>query len=294
MVASYIALFKPRLALLVVFSAVLSYGIAVYLYPNICMNHWKLLYLILGGFLITGSANGFNQIIEIESDKKMDRTKNRPLPSETIPKIAATLFCIVTGVVGLYFLFTTNYLTCLLGFLSWASYVLVYTPLKKISSVAVWVGAIPGALPYLMGFTAVTEELNLFAWLLFSIQFFWQFPHFWAIAWVLDEDYQKGGFRLLPSKGGKDAITTFQILLYTIVLLIFSITPYIYVYKPENNVIISIGFVTTLLAGIAFLYKAFQLQYAKTDATAKGLMFASFIYLPVVQLILLAVVMCME
>lgn len=285
---SYIQLLKPRLASLVLFSSIISYLMATSCdkYPF----EWKTLILLsVGGFFVIGSANGFNQIIERATDALMERTQNRPLPLKIMAIKFALLFCTVLGIIGLFVLYKINYLTCFLGFLSWFSYVICYTPLKTKTPFAVYIGAIPGALPYLIGWTAATHEITNFAWILFGIQFFWQFPHFWSIAWVLDNDYKKAGIKLLPSKNGKDEVTTFQIIAYTIFLIIISYTPYLL--GQPNYLGITAG-IATFLTGIYFLIRALELHKQPTTEKAKKVMFASLIYLPIVQIILYLSILC--
>ena len=194
-IQDYAQLTKMRLASLVVFSAAMAYMTV----PG-QVNWIGLFWLTVGGFLVTGSANGFNQIIERDLDRKMDRTRLRPLPDLRISLAEAWLVCIVSGVIGIFILtYFMNVRSGLLGALAIVLYALVYTPMKKQSPFAVFVGAVPGAIPPLLGYVAATDGFTLQAWVLFSIQFIWQFPHFWAIAWVLHDDYKKAGFNLLPS-----------------------------------------------------------------------------------------------
>jgi protoheme IX farnesyltransferase len=269
----YAAFYKLRLASLVVFSAGLGYMIAV---EDI---EWiKFALLCLGGFLVTGSSNGFNQIIEVELDRLMDRTKNRPLVTGKMTNREAYIVASVSGLLGILVLFYLNPLSGILGVLALFLYVAIYTPLKQITPWAVFVGAFPGAIPPMLGFVAHTGEFGLEPGLLFALQFMWQFPHFWAIAWKSDEDYKKAGFRLLPSKGGKDQASAFLILLYSLFMVMVSLLPLAF------NLVGTISSVFILAAGILMVWPSIELFKNKTDKAATKVMFASFIYVPVVLL----------
>jgi protoheme IX farnesyltransferase len=210
-IKDYAALVKMRLASLVVFSAAISFLLA----PSSTFIWSKFLSLILGGFLVTGSSNAFNQIIERDLDKLMNRTHDRPLPAGRMSVNEALWLASITGLVGLSILWLyINPLSAFLGLLALMLYTLVYTPLKRVTPFAVFVGAFPGAIPPMLGWVAATNNLDLVAWILFTIQFIWQFPHFWAIAWVLDDDYKKAGFKMLPSPGGRDKNSAFQTMVY--------------------------------------------------------------------------------
>lgn len=274
-VKDYVLLLKLRLAFLVVLSAISGY---LFVGGGFGINFWL---LILGGFLITGSSNGFNQVIERDLDKKMNRTSNRPIPSGRMSVNEALIASSLFGIVGALLLFQINYYAGVLGLLALVMYVFIYTPLKRITPWAVFAGAFPGAIPPMLGVIAMTGtfqgEAGMIAGMLFFIQFIWQFPHFWAIAWVLDEDYAKGGFSLLPSKSRKSKKSAFQILVYTLFMVPVSLIPWVLDLTGE---------MTLLIAGIAgtwFFVKAYQLYIRLDDKSAKQLMFASFIYLPIVQ-----------
>lgn len=267
----YVQLTKLRLASLVVFSAAMSFLLA-----PVEIIWSKFIYLILGGFFITGSANGFNQIIERELDKLMDRTMNRPLPDSRITVTEAFAVCLLLGVAGVFILTFYMNVTCgILGLLAILLYTVVYTPLKRITPFAVFVGAIPGAIPPMLGWVAATNNLGLIAWLLFSIQFLWQFPHFWAIAWVLDDDYKKAGFNLLPT-GKRDKGSAMQALLYTICLVPVGLMPFIFHLSGWISMIV----ITSI--SIYFLFRAYQLYKECSIEAARSLMYASFLYLPIV------------
>lgn len=279
-VQSFLKLTKFRLSLLVVFSAIITYLTVTREYE------WKhIMALVLGGFLVTAAANGYNQIIEKDLDKLMNRTRLRPLPTNNLSSGEALIFCSISGLVGTILLWVfTNPLSGIIGFVSILLYALVYTPLKRVTPFSVFIGAWPGAFPTLIGAVAATEgfgEIKFFALLLFLIQFFWQFPHFWAIAWVSHDDYQKAGFFMLPSSGGRDHNSRFQIYIYTMFLFPISLTPYIFGYTGW----ISATIVSTM--SVVFLFQAYQLYKTGTIEAARKLMFGSFIYLPVVQLALM-------
>jgi heme o synthase len=266
---------KFRLSFLVVFSAGMGYMLAA---PGaIDWNHFAL--FALGGFLVTASSNIINQVIEKDLDKLMNRTARRPLPTGRLTVSEAITFCVMTGVIGLGILyFYINTLTALLTLASLILYGFVYTPMKRISPVAVHIGAIPGSLPPLIGWVAFSNHISVEGLLLFGIQFIWQFPHFWAIAWVLDEDYKKAGFKLLPSGGGKDLNTAFQIMIYTLMLIPLGLIPAKLGLTGINSAIIA------TVCGVMFLMQTFYLMKDGSRKAAKQIMFGSFFYLPVVQI----------
>ena len=271
-------LFKLRLATFVVFSSVIGLLIAA----NFNVNFVSILIISIAGFLVTGAANALNQIFEKESDFLMDRTKNRPVVTGVFSKAEASLYAGIAAVVGL--LMITLYFNEMAGLLSAVSlitYAFIYTPLKKESSIAVFVGAIPGALPPMIGAVAFDGVFGYWAVMLFAIQFVWQFPHFWAIAWVSFEDYQKAGIMLLPSKSGRSKQSAFITLVYTLVLLPLSFYPYL------SGHVGFYGALVSLLTAAYFSYFAIKLYIACDSVSAKKLMFASFLYLPVVLLSLL-------
>jgi protoheme IX farnesyltransferase len=269
----YSQLTKMRLATLVVFSAAMAFMTA----PGE-VDFVKMGWLILGGFLVTGSANGFNQVMERELDKLMDRTKTRPLPSIRMGVNEALMVCIVTGLVGVFVLwYYTNLASAVLGLLAILLYTLVYTPMKRKSPIAVFIGAVPGAIPPLLGWVAATGNFNTAALLLFAIQFLWQFPHFWAIAWVLDDDYKKAGFNLLPT-GKRDKGSAMQTVLYTISLIPVAVMPWVFGISGWLSLVLM------LAVTFYFLFQAVQLYRDCTIESARKLMYGSFFYLPVVQI----------
>lgn len=271
---------KFTLSALVVFSAIITYFTVAKEY------HWQqIMAICVGGFLVTAAANGFNQIIEKELDKLMERTRQRPLPTGNLTVTQALMICAFSGITGTVLLWVfTNPLCGIMGFVSIILYALVYTPLKKVTPFSVFIGAFPGAFPTLIGAIAGTEgfgNISFFALLLFFIQFFWQFPHFWAIAWVSHDDYQRAGFFMLPSKGGRDKSSRSQILVYTMSLFPISLTPYFFNYTGW------ISATVVSVMGLIFIYQAYNLYKSGTIEDARKLMFGSFIYLPLVQLALM-------
>ncbi|MEM9022894.1 MAG: heme o synthase [Bacteroidota bacterium] len=275
-IKDYAQFTKLRLASLVVFSASLSYLLAIGSAP---IDWLKLILLTTGGFLVTGAANGLNQVLERHHDGVMKRTEDRPLPAGRMTVTEGLIVASVMGVVGIWLLwYFLNPLSGVLGALAVFLYAGVYTPLKRVTPFAVFVGAFPGAIPPMLGYIAETGQFGLMAGLLFAVQFIWQFPHFWAIAWKLHDDYAKAGFSLLPSSGGKDKSSAFQALVYTLFLLPISLLPILL----NGNGYIATGMV--LLSGIWFLWKAVKLFTSCSDAAATKLMFASFVYLPIVQI----------
>lgn len=265
------SLTKMRLSFLVVISSVTGYLFAS---GNFGLNFW---FLIIGGYLITGASNAFNQIIERELDKKMPRTAKRPLPTNSMSVTEAMIWAVSMAIAGAIILFQINFFSGILGLLALCMYVFLYTPLKRISPWAVFVGAFPGAIPPMLGVVAVQNEFSLLAGIMFLVQFVWQFPHFWAIAWVVDEDYAKGGFSLLPSKGRKDKKSAIIILISSILLVPAGILPYIFNFTGTISLVIG------LIAGLWFLWITIQFYKTLDDKLAKKLMFASFIYLPIIQ-----------
>lgn len=271
---AYAQLAKVRLSLLVVFSSVMAF-----LFEGLSYNWMSIMMLISGGFLVTVSSNTINQILEKDSDRLMNRTLQRPLPTGELSVIEATIFAGLNGVIGIGILsFYFNPLSGLLAALSLLTYAFIYTPFKKISPAAVFIGAVPGALPLLIGSTAAVGHITLAGFTLFTIQFLWQMPHFWAIAWLLNDDYQKGGFTLLPSGKGKSRDAALQIIPYNILLIISSAVPFITGMAGYYSLIIA------LICGFLFLYTAIQLCIDLSDKSAKKLMFASFFYIPIVQI----------
>lgn len=280
-IRSYSELLKPRLSFLVAFSSVFGYVLG----SSGVLNWTSLMMLGLGGFLISGASVTINQILERDLDRLMTRTQDRPLPSHRIKPIEANWVAAITGLIGVILLIKfTNPLTVLLSILSLLLYSFVYTPLKRVGPIAVFVGAIPGALPPLLGWIAATGNISYEALVLFGIQFIWQFPHFWAIAWVSHEDYQKAGFKLLPSGGQKDFQTAIQIMIYTLFLLPMGLLPAKFGITGINSALV------VTICGVLFLAQTLLLMrdsLTEGEAAKKSalkIMFGSFIYLPVVQI----------
>ena len=267
---------KFRLTISVVFSSFISY-----LLGAAEVNYIQLFYLISGGILIVSSSNIFNQIIERDLDKLMKRTQNRPLPKNEITPIAALFLAIVTSVIGLIFMYFINIKVALLAALSIFLYTAVYTPMKLISPFSVFIGAIPGAFPFMIGWVAATNHIGIEALTLFLMQFFWQFPHFWSIGWSQNNDYEKAGFKMLPT-GKKDKSTSAQILFYSIWAVLISIVPYFGITGELKLSII--GVLVIIILGAYLIYKSYILFLDGKNENAKKLMLTSVIYLTLVQL----------
>ncbi|TLU98321.1 protoheme IX farnesyltransferase [Dyadobacter luticola] len=267
-------LLKFRLASLIAFSGAMGYCLGS---NNVQTS--DLVFFIIASIGITGAANIINQILEKDYDKLMKRTASRPLPSGRITVEQAAIWAAFLGIMSLTIFITRfNLSTGLVSLLSLVLYGFVYTPLKRVGPIAVFVGAFPGAFPPMIGWVAATNHFGLEPGILFAIQFFWQFPHFWAIAWVLDEDYKRAGFKLLPANGLKDLDTTFRIMIYTLFLLPIGWLPYKLGMTGINS-----AFIATVF-GVLFLAQTLHLMRTCTDKTARQLMFGSFIYLPIVQI----------
>lgn len=274
-ISAYTELLKFRLSFLVAFSCAFGYILA-----SQGSVDWTSLMLIgLGGFLLSGASITINQIIERDLDSKMTRTQNRPLPTGKVSVQEAMIFAAVVAASGVFILgLYTNMLTTMLAIVSMILYSFVYTPLKRVGPVAVFVGAIPGALPPLLGWTAATGAISHEALIIFGIQFIWQFPHFWAIAWVADEDYKKAGFKLLPSGGKKDLNTAVQIMIYTLFLIPLGLLPAKFGMTGIDSAIV------VTICGVLFLSQTFSLMIRGTRSSALRIMFGSFLYLPIVQI----------
>lgn len=271
---AYYELTKFRLSSTVVFSSAFGFIIA-----SDKVDWVKLMLFCVAAFATTAAANIINQIIEKELDKLMSRTENRPLPSGRLSVNEAAVFGWIMAALAMYILFYHfNFRTGLLALLSMVLYGFVYTPLKRVGPIAVAVGALPGAFPPMIGWVAAVNHFGLEPGILFAIQFFWQFPHFWAIAWVLDEDYNKAGFKLLPSSGGQNLNSAIQIMIYTVFLLPLCWVPHYLGMTGVNS-----GVIATIF-GVLFLAQTFHLMRRVDRKAALQLMFGSFIYLPVVQI----------
>jgi len=271
---AYVELLKPRLSFLVAFSCAFGYLFA----SNGAVDWATLTILSISGFLLSGGSVAINQVIEKEFDALMDRTKDRPIPTLRLSEVEALLFGLICCLISIIMLWLyTNPLTVSLSVLSMILYCFVYTPLKRIGSVAVFVGAFPGALPPVLGWIAATGTLSYQAFIIFGIQFIWQFPHFWSIAWVADADYKKAGFKLLPSEGGKDLKSAIQIMTYTLFLIPLGLLP-----AKVGMSGISSAIVATV-CGVVFFLLTLSLIKTTSQESAKRIMFGSFLYLPIVQ-----------
>jgi protoheme IX farnesyltransferase len=281
---SYLELIKFRLTSTVVATSSFGYLIALKSIGGddwlSLFNWWLFAGVLIGGMFIVFAANGMNQIIEKENDAKMSRTSNRPIVENRIDVKSARIFCWITGILGLFVLMASgaSFLAVLLGGLSLVVYVFIYTPMKQVSPMAVLVGAIPGALPPWIGYAAVVPRVDELGFILFLVQFFWQFPHFWAIAWILHEDYQKAGYWLLPTKGGRDKRSAYQVLIYTVILNLVSMMPLMYGIADIKAISVIIP------VGVFFLFKAYRLFQTLEVSEARKLLYASFLYTPVVFL----------
>lgn len=270
-IKAYLVFTKFRLASSVILSA-----LAGYLFAD-GTNGLHIFFLLVGGLLVTAASNGSNQIWERDLDKLMKRTERRPIPMGLMTVKEAYLVVIISLTIGTYLLYLINVSSALLGLLAYVSYVFMYTPMKRISPWAVFVGAIPGAIPPMLGAIAATNNFGLLPGVLFFVQFMWQFPHFWAIAWVVFDDYKAGGFSLLPSKTGRSKESAFQIVVYSLALIPFSLLPWLLGWTGNVTMVIA-----TILSTVFFLY-AYKLYRTCETADAKKLMFASIIYLPIIQ-----------
>jgi len=262
---------KFRLSFLVVLSALTGYLFAG------GSDYLQIAFLMLGGSFVTAASNGANQIWEKDIDKLMARTKNRPLPLGTMSLRLAYSIVIILLITGSLLLLLINLKCMLLGIAAFVSYVFIYTPMKSKSPWAVFVGAFPGAIPPFLGAIAATDAFGFLPGVLFFVQFTWQFPHFWAIAWVSHEDYKKAGYHLLPSSLGKSKQSAFQILIYSLALIPFSLIPWILDWTGNTT------FVIAAILGTLFFIYAYKLFLSQEDADARKLMFASFVYLPIIQ-----------
>ena len=267
---------KFRLTLSVVFSSFISYFLG-----SESINFIDLTYLLTGGILIVSSSNIFNQIIERDLDKLMNRTKNRPLPKNKIKINTALLLAITTGVLGIVLMYLINIKVAILAAVSIFLYTAIYTPMKLVSPLSVFVGAIPGAFPFMIGWVAATNQIGIEAITLFLMQFFWQFPHFWSIGWSQSDDYKKAGFKMLPT-GKKDKSTSAQILFYSIWAVIISIVPF---FGITGNLRLSLfGLIFVIILGVFLVYKSYLLFIDGKNENAKRLMLTSIVYLTLVQL----------
>ena len=275
----YRQLMKFTLSFTVVFSSVVCY----LLVPGIEFDIISVLLLFAGGLLVTGAANAINQVAEKDTDALMKRTASRPVASGRMSVDEASTFAVIAAVFGMFIIgIWFNWIAALISGFSLFLYGYVYTPLKKVHSISVLVGAVPGALPCLIGWAAGDPELGAGGWILFLLQFFWQFPHFWAIAWIAHEDYTKAGFRMLPSTGGQTKYAAVQSILYAILLIPIGVLPWAFGMTGMVSMVI------VLLSNLVMLSFCINLFRNMDTSAARRVMFGSYIYLPVVLLSLLA------
>jgi protoheme IX farnesyltransferase len=276
----YHQLVKFSLSFMVVFSAVISYLLA----PKIVAYDVKMILLFfVGGFLVTGSANTINQVVERDTDALMKRTAKRPIASGRMTVQEGWAFAVITGLAGIFILwYFFNGLSAALAAFSLFLYAFIYTPLKKVNSISVLVGAVPGALPCLIGWTAGNDELSAGGWVLFALQFIWQFPHFWAIAWIAHKDYSNAGFKLLPSVEGPTKYSAIQSIIYSLLLIPIGVLPY---FVGISGIV---SLVIIFIANIFMIYQCVQLYRKMEVKNARAVMFSSYIYLPVVFFAMLA------
>ncbi len=279
-VKDYFQLMKFTLSFTVVFSCVICYLLA----PHIVVYNWlQITYLFIAGMLITGSANAINQAVEKDTDAQMARTSKRPVASGRMSQNEAYTFALASGLIGVVMMcYLFNPSSALLSALSLFLYAFVYTPLKKVNSIAVLVGAFPGAFPCLIGWVAGNDDFAIGGWILFGIQFLWQFPHFWAIAWVAHKDYSNVGFKLLPADKGPTKFTAIQGIMYSVLMIPVGILPHYY------NMAGNVSMIILLVCNLFMVVQGVRLYYEMNVKAARRVMFSSYIYLPIVLLSLLA------
>ena len=276
-ISDFSQLTKFRLSITVVISSIAGYFLAVE-----TVNYPTLLLLIVGGYAMVGASNTFNQVFEKDLDKLMLRTQNRPLPSERMQPNNAILIGIVLTLIGISSLYMINAKTAFFASLSIFLYACVYTPLKQKTPLSVFVGAFPGAIPFMLGWVAATNEFGIEPGILFMIQFFRQFPHFWAIGWLMHDQYQSAGFKMLPS-GARDQSTAFQTVFYTLWTVVISLIP---AFQNTGALVLSIPAALMVgLLGMFFLFYSIRLMFLKTDEAARFLIRASIIYITGIQLV---------
>ncbi|MFN8246158.1 MAG: heme o synthase [Ferruginibacter sp.] len=278
-VKDYFQLIKFTLSFMVVFSTVICYLLA----PNVRFDLVQVLLLFTAGMLVTGSANSINQLFEKNTDAMMKRTSSRPVASGRMSVTEAAVFAGITGLLGtamMWYFF--NFQSAMVSLFSLFLYGFIYTPLKTVNSVAVLVGAVPGALPCLIGWVAATDDFSTGGWILFGIQFLWQFPHFWAIAWVAHTDYSKAGFKLLPSQKGPTKFTAMQSVMYSVLMIPVGILPYYYGISGYTSMWI------VLACNVVMVLLCVRLLLKMDVGSARKVMFGSYFYLMIVFLSLYA------
>jgi protoheme IX farnesyltransferase len=283
-IKDYLLLMKPSLSIMVVFSSVMSFALTKG--SESYVDFWKMILLLFaGGMLVTGSANAINQVVEKDTDARMKRTANRPVAAGRMSVNEGWIFAVITGAAGVFILgHYFNWLSAGLAAFSLFLYAFIYTPLKKVNSIAVLAGAVPGALPCLIGWAAGNNNLAPGGWILFAFQFFWQFPHFWAIAWVAHRDYSSVGFKLLPAEEGPTKFTALQTILYSLLLVPVTLAPYYTGMCSYSDVkgMISLGLV--VLANAFMIMRCLTLYKRMDVGSARKVMFGSYMYLPAVML----------
>ena len=270
---------------MVVFSSVIAYLLA----PKVVEYDWTMIgWLFVSGMLITGSANAINQVVERDTDAKMKRTATRPIASGQLTPQQGWFFAILTGVTGVFLMgYWFNWMAASLATFSLFLYAFIYTPLKKVNSIAVLMGAVPGALPCLIGWVAGDDQFTLGGWILFVFQFFWQFPHFWAIAWVAHKDYSSVGFKLLPSEQGPTRFTALQTVLYSLLLVPVTLLPFYTGMSSSQGTSGIIGIAVVVMANLFMIFRSVNLYRTMEVSAARKVMFGSYLYLPLVLLALL-------
>ncbi len=284
-IKDYLQLIKLSLSIMVVFSSVISYLLA----PKVVEYDWVMILLLFaGGMLVTGSANAINQVVEKDTDARMKRTAKRPVAAGRMSVQEGWAFAIVAGAPGVFILGNYfNWLAAGLAAFSLFLYAFIYTPLKKVNSIAVLMGAVPGALPCLIGWAAGNDKLSMGGWVLFALQFLWQFPHFWAIAWIAHKDYSSVGFKLLPAEKGPTKFTALQTVIYSLLLLPVTLIPYYIGMCSVNDVKGIISLALIVLANVFMILRSVKLYREMDVKSARRVMFGSYMYLPVVLLALL-------
>lgn len=284
-IKDYLQLIKLSLSIMVVFSSVVSYLLA----PRVVEYEWRMIGLLfVAGMLVTGSANAINQVVEKNTDAQMKRTGSRPIASGRMSETEGWAFAIITGLIGVCMLgYFFNWLSAAVAAFSLFLYAFVYTPMKKVSSMAVLMGAVPGALPCLIGWAAGDDRLSLGGWVLFAIQFLWQFPHFWAIAWIAHSDYSRVGFKLLPADKGPTKFTALQTVIYSLLLLPVTMVPYFTGMCSYSDLSGQISLALVVLANLFMIGRSVRLYQTMEVSAARKVMFGSYLYLPVVLLALL-------
>ena len=268
---------KFGLSVSVVFSSIAGYFLAA------DQIDWKtVLFLAIGGYCMVGASNAFNQIIERGPDALMKRTMNRPIPAGRISVNVAMVIAVTLTLIGVIILYGINERTALFGAVSIFLYTSAYTPLKPVTPLSVFVGAIPGAIPFMLGWVAATGQFGIEPGMLFMIQFFWQFPHFWAIGWLQFDEYKKAGFNLMPT-GEKNQKATKLIIIYTIFMLIVSVIP---VFRITGDLyLLPLSALLILALGLVMLFYGVKLHKEQTDAMARKLMLSSVLYITLIQII---------